>query len=221
MARRQAQSRSSTGLRRSTVITIRPASGEGCLSGCPPADTRAATRMAPADHRSRWRRRGHRRDCALAQADDGLGPRSRLCRVDRPGSCRAPALRSTPMSILSATRSLLEAVASCLTEMFSAGDHRGAGRGLAQELRFHRRRHARYFTPRLTQAPIDVAFALGYVKEHADTPEKQGACPRHVALLNATYSGRSLMRCTSLMSNRVSCRPVLLSPASPRNDGRA
>jgi pyrroloquinoline-quinone synthase len=30
-----------------------------------------------------------------------------------------------------------------------------------------------YFTPRLTQAPIDVAFALGYVKEHTDTPEKQ------------------------------------------------
>ena len=30
-----------------------------------------------------------------------------------------------------------------------------------------------YFTPRLTQAPTDVAFALSYVKEHADTPEKQ------------------------------------------------
>src|SRR5262249_53657748 len=28
-------------------------------------------------------------------------------------------------------------------------------------------------TPRLTQAPTDVAFALGYVKEHADTAEKQ------------------------------------------------
>ena len=30
-----------------------------------------------------------------------------------------------------------------------------------------------YFLPRLTQAPTDVAFALAYVKERADTPEKQ------------------------------------------------
>jgi pyrroloquinoline-quinone synthase len=30
-----------------------------------------------------------------------------------------------------------------------------------------------YFTPRLTQAPQDVDFALGYVKQHADTREKQ------------------------------------------------
>ena len=30
-----------------------------------------------------------------------------------------------------------------------------------------------YFTPRLTQAPRDVNFALGYVKEHARTREQQ------------------------------------------------
>jgi pyrroloquinoline-quinone synthase len=32
-----------------------------------------------------------------------------------------------------------------------------------------------YFTPRLTQAPRDVEFALGYVKAHADSVEKQQA----------------------------------------------
>ena len=30
-----------------------------------------------------------------------------------------------------------------------------------------------YFTPRLTQAPQDVAFALDYVKQHARTREQQ------------------------------------------------
>ena len=30
-----------------------------------------------------------------------------------------------------------------------------------------------YFTPRLTQAPRDVQFALGYVKEHARTRAEQ------------------------------------------------
>ena len=32
-----------------------------------------------------------------------------------------------------------------------------------------------YFTPRLTQAPRDVEFALGYVRERARTPEEQEA----------------------------------------------
>ncbi|MFK4980219.1 pyrroloquinoline quinone biosynthesis protein C, partial [Klebsiella pneumoniae] len=32
-----------------------------------------------------------------------------------------------------------------------------------------------YFTPRLTQAPKDSDFALAYVRDHADTVEKQQA----------------------------------------------
>jgi pyrroloquinoline-quinone synthase len=70
-------------------------------------------------------------------------------------------------------RSLLEAVASCLTEMFSPQIIAERVEGMLRNYDFITRDTLAYFTPRLTQAPTDVAFALGYVKEHADTPEKQ------------------------------------------------
>jgi len=70
-------------------------------------------------------------------------------------------------------RSLLEAVASCLTEMFSPQIIAERVEGMLRNYDFISGDTLAYFTPRLTQAPTDVAFALGYVKEHADTPEKQ------------------------------------------------
>ena len=70
-------------------------------------------------------------------------------------------------------RSLLEAVASCLTEMFSTEIIAERVSGMLQNYDFISRDTLAYFTPRLTQAPTDVAFALAYVKQHADTPEKQ------------------------------------------------
>jgi pyrroloquinoline-quinone synthase len=70
-------------------------------------------------------------------------------------------------------RSLLEAVASCLTEMFSTQIIAERVSGMLQNYDFISRDTLAYFTPRLTQAPTDVAFALAYVKQHADTPEKQ------------------------------------------------
>jgi pyrroloquinoline-quinone synthase len=70
-------------------------------------------------------------------------------------------------------RSLLEAVASCLTEMFSPEIIAERVDGLLKNYDFISRDTLAYFTPRLTQARTDVAFALAYVKEHADTPEKQ------------------------------------------------
>ena len=70
-------------------------------------------------------------------------------------------------------RSLLEAVASCLTEMFSTQIIAERVSGMLQNYDFISRDTLAYFTPRLTQAPTDVAFALAYVTQHADTPEKQ------------------------------------------------
>jgi pyrroloquinoline-quinone synthase len=70
-------------------------------------------------------------------------------------------------------RWLLEAVASCLTEMFSTEIIAERVSGMLQNYDFISRDTLAYFTPRLTQAPTDVAFALAYVKQHADTPEKQ------------------------------------------------
>jgi pyrroloquinoline-quinone synthase len=69
-------------------------------------------------------------------------------------------------------RSLLEAVASSLTEMFS--------RGLISLRLDALRQHypwlesgLMYFTARLTQAPEDASFALDYVTRHAHTREQQ------------------------------------------------
>ena len=70
-------------------------------------------------------------------------------------------------------RSLLEAVASCLTEMFSPQIIAERVDGMLRNYNFIGRDTLAYFTPRLTQAPTDVAFALSYIKAHADTPEKQ------------------------------------------------
>jgi pyrroloquinoline-quinone synthase len=70
-------------------------------------------------------------------------------------------------------RSLLEAVASCLTEMFSPQIIAERVEGMLRNYDFIGRDTLAYFTPRLTQAPTDVAFALDYVKQHAVTPESQ------------------------------------------------
>lgn len=70
-------------------------------------------------------------------------------------------------------RSLLEAIASSLTEMFSPDIISQRVSGMLRNYDFVTERTLAYFTLRLTQAPQDVAFVLSYVKEHADTAEKQ------------------------------------------------
>ncbi len=72
-------------------------------------------------------------------------------------------------------RSLLEAVASSLTEMFSPGIIRERVAGMLAGYDFVSKETLAYFDKRLTQAPRDADFALDYVKTHADTPEKQRA----------------------------------------------
>ena len=71
------------------------------------------------------------------------------------------------------SRSILEAVASSLTEMFSPEIIAERVSGMLSHYDFITRETLAYFTPRLTQAPKDVNFALAYVKEHARTPEEQ------------------------------------------------
>jgi len=70
-------------------------------------------------------------------------------------------------------KSVLEAVASSLTEMFSPNIISQRVAGMLKNYNFVTPETLAYFTPRLTQAPQDVAFALGYVKEHAKTREQQ------------------------------------------------
>ncbi len=70
-------------------------------------------------------------------------------------------------------KSLLEAIASSLTEMFSPNIISQRIAGMLRNYDFVTPETLAYFTPRLTQARQDVAFAMGYVREHADTAEKQ------------------------------------------------
>jgi len=70
-------------------------------------------------------------------------------------------------------RSVLEAVASSLTEMFSPNIISQRVAGMLQNYDFVTEETLAYFTPRLTQAPVDVAFALEYCKREAATREQQ------------------------------------------------
>ncbi len=72
-------------------------------------------------------------------------------------------------------RSVLEAIASSLTELFSSAIISERVSGMLKNYDFVTPETLAYFTPRLTQAPRDSDFALAYVKEHARTAEQQEA----------------------------------------------
>ena len=72
-------------------------------------------------------------------------------------------------------RSVLEAVASSLTEMFSPAIIAERVSGMLSGYDFITAESLAYFTPRLTQAPTDAAFALAYVKQNARTAVEQQA----------------------------------------------
>jgi len=70
-------------------------------------------------------------------------------------------------------RSVLEAIASSLTELFSPEIIAERVDGMLRGYSFVTREALAYFTPRLTQAPRDSDFALSYVKAHARTRGEQ------------------------------------------------
>jgi pyrroloquinoline-quinone synthase len=72
-------------------------------------------------------------------------------------------------------RTLLEAVASSLTELFAPSIHRERIAGMLENYDFVGERAMQYFRRRLDQANRDADFALGYVKENARTAEQQEA----------------------------------------------
>jgi coenzyme PQQ biosynthesis protein C len=67
-------------------------------------------------------------------------------------------------------RSLLEAIASSLTELFSPGIIRERVSAMLAQYDFVDEAMLAYFSNRLVQAPRDADFALDYVKTHAATP---------------------------------------------------
>jgi pyrroloquinoline-quinone synthase len=72
-------------------------------------------------------------------------------------------------------RTLLEAVASSLTELFAPSIHRERISGMLENYDFIDERAVRYFRRRLDQANRDADFALAYVKRQAETPQQQSA----------------------------------------------
>jgi coenzyme PQQ biosynthesis protein C len=92
-------------------------------------------------------------------------------------------------------RSLVEAVASSLTELFSPGIISERVAGMLASYDFVTRDTLAYFDKRPPQARRDSDFALDYVKRHAGTPEAQQAvsaalefkCSVLWAMLDALY----------------------------------
>ena len=72
-------------------------------------------------------------------------------------------------------RSLLEAIASSLTELFSPQVIQSRLEGMLAYYSFVGPEALAYFTARPPQARRDVEVALAYVREHARTPEAQRA----------------------------------------------
>lgn len=72
-------------------------------------------------------------------------------------------------------KTLLEAIASSLTELFSPNIISERVSGMLANYDFISEKTLAYFGKRLTQAPRDADFALAYVKEHARTAKDQAA----------------------------------------------
>lgn len=91
------------------------------------------------------------------------------------GRAQLPATRFAVQAYLHFVRerSLLEAIASSLTELFSPQIISSRVSGLLRHYDFVSADALAYFEHRLSEAPRDSDFALDYVKRHADTPEKQ------------------------------------------------
>ncbi len=101
-------------------------------------------------------------------------------------------------------RPLLEAVASSLTELFSPTIIAERVSGMLANYPWVTQDTLAYFTPRLTQAPQDAAFALRYVQDHARTAEEQEA------VMNALR-----FKCDVLWSMLDALSHAYVSPALP------
>lgn len=152
-------------------------------SRIPMKDAAFLSRCDDVDLRRAWRSRIEDHD---GDVDDGGGIRRWLKLAEAVGldpeyvgSCRGvlPATRFAVDAYVRFVRdrSLLEAVASSLTELFAPKIHANRIEGLLQHYDFADENSLSYFRHRLNEAQKDVAFGLDWVLTHADTLEKQDA----------------------------------------------
>jgi coenzyme PQQ biosynthesis protein C len=149
----------------------------------PIKDASILARMEDAGLRRVWRQRildhdgdsdddgGIRRWLALT---DGLGM-DRVYVTSQQGALPATRFAVDAYVHFVRDRTLLEAIASSLTEMFAPGIISERVSGMLAGYDFIDADILRYFSKRLSQAPRDADFALDYVKTQARTAEQQQA----------------------------------------------
>lgn len=149
-------------------------------------DATVLSRMTSIADRREWRKRIEDHD-GIRDGDGGIERWLRL--TESVGFARDYVISTR--GILAATRfaveayvnfcaqkSLLEAIASSLTELFSPGIISERVSGMLAHYDFVSRETLAYFTARPPQAQRDSDFALAYVKEHARTGAEQDAVIR-------------------------------------------
>jgi pyrroloquinoline-quinone synthase len=150
-------------------------------SQIPVKDALLIARLPTAALRREWRRRLEDQD----GRDDMPGGGTRWLKLAEGVGLDVTLVEGT-QAILPATRfavdayvhfvrdhSVLEAVASSLTELFAPTIIAERVSGMLAHYPWVTADTLAYFTPRLTQAPKDSDFALQYVREHADNHERQ------------------------------------------------
>lgn len=149
----------------------------------PRKDATILARAEDPEFRVEWRRRIEDHDGTTGwdggiarwiKLATGLGLDEEMVKSER---FALPATRFAVGAYLSfcASRSLLEAVASSLTELFSPVIIGERVPAMLAKYSYVTEDTLAYFMPRLTQAPRDSDFALAYVLKHATDPEKQQA----------------------------------------------
>ncbi len=152
-------------------------------SAIPRKDAALISRVADSDLRREWRRR-------IADHDGSEGREGGIERwlvlaegvgLDREYvKSTNGALPATKFAVEAYVRfvaehSLLEAIASSLTELFAPAIHRERIAGLLEHYEFANEKTMAYFKKRLDQAPKDVKFGLDYVLREARTADQQAS----------------------------------------------
>ena len=106
---------------------------------------------------------------------DGLGL-DREYVISRKGALPATVFAVEAYVTFVREQPLTTAVASSLTELFAPKIHKERIIGMLEGYQFIDDSVLAYFKRRLTQAPRDADFALGYVLRNAKTREEQEAC---------------------------------------------
>lgn len=155
-----------------------------CYQACiPRKDAIIVSRLTDQDMRIAWRQR-------IADHDGGDGKPAGIERWIRLATALGldEAMVRSENQALPATRfavnayltlveksTILEAIASSLTELFAPTVISERVPAILKRYDYIDQHALSYFMPRLTQAPRDADFALAYVKEHARTREQQQA----------------------------------------------